>query len=949
MDAPSPTGSESPFQGMGDVSPLSPEVEPVQSDSPEPPKDNRIVEDMELSDVDADEEMPEIIVEERNDHSQSPASTLKDTVGSPATTQQSEAIATTPVVTLSPSPSPVASSAPTQVLSSAVTVATSAPVSTAFAKTVTAPVISPSMPLALPHLPNVDLGKISSILSSLTSVMKTSGVSPATKPSPGTPTTPTSNLGPAAKPPAQGAPNPLANILSKVEITPESILSALSKTQVSTTPNLQGLSSLIQSVALHSGSTTITTSTAPLNTAVQTVKDKNTPSVTPPFLPKTYGFSPTNTNADVSSTSVCKPNVPPSSNVKPPASIVFPSQPPVTDEKISSQPSEIRKAPEEVESSSLEMKIHNFLKGNPGFSGLDLNIPILSGLGSTVVPEPSSDYHSGPSSTSLDNVDGTPVRDERSGTPTQDEIMDKPTASSVDSISLLSKIISPGSSTPSSTRSPLLTKDTEFQKHQPYRSYGIGGNSPNAYRQTSDAMEKLSEVDSTLEKFFTDTSFHEDEDYRDFEFAGPPSSSGVNVDKRPSKSILKSDMHLDSMEYPPSQNFNQTQDFRQSFPHSMQPSFNTGEKGSSLSPSSDRYGGYNIRGNNLETSSSPSPLKDDPFYPSDSNHNVPMLHSVMGQSQYPESAHAPQNRQSNFHPNNNPPPRTISAEQSSSTLSESTAMEFKNMLKNASRRPSEENKFGQASFNEDVHMSGRSHTGGTSEDRSEEQYRIETRVSSSCVDLPDSTKEKGAPIETLGYHNMGNMRYPGEPIKTVESMRIGMKAGRPHGIDGNRSGWFEMGSTGSSFDDGPPSADEQPPVGGSTGYKTQYEEHLPRFQDSVGDFRAKNLPPFDHLLPPPPPSMVSPLDRGGPFQMEQTMPPSGPPPGLPPDHGTMFSRDISVSSRLQSVEPSKTLPHVPHPPPPEHGWKSFPYSSLNRTWRHSVLTTSYTQSVPTGP
>ncbi|XP_069806173.1 regulation of nuclear pre-mRNA domain-containing protein 2-like isoform X1 [Dendropsophus ebraccatus] len=927
LDAPSPTGSESPFQGMGDMSPLSPETEPVQSDSPEPPKDNRMVEDMELSDVDADEEMPEIIVEERKEPSESPASTLKDTVGSPATTQQSDATATTPIVTSSPTPSPIASSAPAQVLTSTVTSATSAPVTPTFAKTVTTPVIPPSIPLALPNLANVDLGKISSILSSLTSVMKTSGVSPAAKPSPGTPTTPTSNLGAAVKPPGQGAPNPLANILSKVEITPESILSALSKTQVSTTPNLQGLSSLIQSVALHSGSTTISTSTAPMNTSVQTVKDRSTPAVTPPFLPKTYGYSPT--NSDVSSTSACKPPVLPSSNTKQPQSMGFPSQPHMTDEK-TSHPPEMHKPPGEVESSSLELKIHNFLKGNPGFSGLDLNIPILSGLGSTVVSEPSSEFHS----TSLDNVDGTPVRDERSGTPTQDEIMDKPTSSNVDSVSLLSKIISPGSSTPSSTRSPLLTKDTEFQKLQSlpsYRSYGLGGDSPNAYRQASD-MEKPSAIDSTLEKFFPDTSFHEDEDYRDFDYAGPASSSVSNLDKRPSKSIVKSNMHLDSMEYPATQNFSQGQDFRQSFSHSVQPPFITGEKGGSLSPSSDMYGGYNIRGSNLEASESTTPPKDDPFYPSDTNHNIPMLNPGMAQSQYSDSSHAPQNRHSNFHSKNNPPlsTRTIGPEQSSSTISASTTVEFKNMLKNASRRPSEE-KFGQANLNEDIHVSGHSHTGGTSEDHSEEQYRIETRVSSSCADLPDSTEEKGAPIETLGYHNMGNLRYSGEPIKTVESMRVGMKTGRPHGIDGSRSGWFEMGSAGSSFEEGPSSADEQPSVGGSAGgvgYKTQYEEHLTRFQDSVSDFRAKNIPSFEHLLPPPPPppppSMVSPLDRGGPFQMDQAMPPSGPPPGLPPDHGGMFPRDISVSSHIQSVEPPKSLPHVAHPPPSEHGRNPFP-------------------------
>ncbi|XP_073495658.1 regulation of nuclear pre-mRNA domain-containing protein 2 [Phyllobates terribilis] len=903
IDAPSPTGSESPFQGMGDMSPLSPEVEPVPSDSPEAPKDNRMVEDMELSDVDADEEMPEIIVEEMKEPSESPASSVKDADDSPVTAQPSDVTAAAPTETPTPSPSPAASSsAPAQVVTSTTTAATSAPVTPALPKTVTTPAVPPSMPLALPNLANVDLGKISSILSSLTSVMKT-GVSPAPKPSPGTPTTPTSNLGGAVKPPAQTAANPLANILSKVEITPESILSALSKTQVPSTPNLQGLSSLIQSVALHSGTSTISTSTAPLNTAVQTVKDRSTPSVTPPFLPKPYGYSPTNSNPDVSSTSPCKPNVPPSANAKPPTSIGFPSQPCITQDKMVSQPSSAHKPPEEVESSSLELKIHNFLKGNPGFSGLDLNIPILSGLGPNAVAEPPSEFNSGPSNTSLDNVDGTPVRDERSGTPTQDEIMDKPTSSNVDSVSLLSKIISPGSSTPSSTRSPLLTKDSEFQKLTPYRPYGLGENSPNAYRHAPD-LEKPSAVDSTLEKFFPDTSFHEDEDYRDFEYATPQSTGMGNLDKRPSKSILKSNPHLEPMEYQPNLSF--SQDFRKSF----KPPFITGEKGASLSPSSDRYGGYNLKGNNLEANTSSSPSKDDSFYPSDANHNVPMLHS-----QFSESAHVPQNRHPNLHPkNNNPPPPTKKgSEQSGQTLSASTTMEFKNMLKNASRRPSEEKKFGQASFNED--MPGR---GTTAEDQSDEQYRIETRVSSSSsIDLPDSTEEKGAPIETLGYHNMGNMRYSGEPIKTVESMRVGMKVGRPHGMDGSRSGWFEMGSTGSSFDDGPSSAEEQPSLGGGPGYKSQYDEHLPRFPDSVTDFRTKTIPPFEHLLPPPPPPppMVPPLDRGGPFQIEQTIPL----PGLPPD---LFPRDLPISSHIQSVEPPKILSHIP--PPSEHGGNPFP-------------------------
>ena len=68
------------------------------------------------------------------------------------------------------------------------------------------------------------------------------GVSPASRPSPGTPTSP-GNLSSGLKTPAPATTtshNPLANILSKVEITPESILSALSKTQTQSAPALQG-------------------------------------------------------------------------------------------------------------------------------------------------------------------------------------------------------------------------------------------------------------------------------------------------------------------------------------------------------------------------------------------------------------------------------------------------------------------------------------------------------------------------------------------------------------------------------------------------------------------------------------------------------------------------------------------------------------------------------------
>jgi len=55
MDAPSPTGSESPFQGMGEEdNSHSPAVGSRKPGSPEPVTDNRDVEDMELSDVEDD-------------------------------------------------------------------------------------------------------------------------------------------------------------------------------------------------------------------------------------------------------------------------------------------------------------------------------------------------------------------------------------------------------------------------------------------------------------------------------------------------------------------------------------------------------------------------------------------------------------------------------------------------------------------------------------------------------------------------------------------------------------------------------------------------------------------------------------------------------------------------------------------------------------------------------
>ncbi|XP_047580625.1 regulation of nuclear pre-mRNA domain-containing protein 2 isoform X7 [Lutra lutra] len=356
MDAPSPTGSESPFQGMGGEESQSPAMESEKSATPEPVTDNRDVEDMELSDVEDDGS--KIIVEDRKEKPVE-KSAVSTSMSTKPTESISKASSCTPVpVTMTATPP--------------------------LPKPVNTSLLSPSPALALPNLANVDLAKISSILSSLTSVMKNTGVSPASRPSPGTPTSP-SNLSSGLKTPAPApttSHNPLANILSKVEITPESILSALSKTQTQSAPALQGLSSLLQSVTGNpvpaSEAASQSTSASPANTTVSSIKGRNLPSNTQSFIPKSFNYSPNSSTSEVSSTSASKasigqsPGLPSTTFKLPSNSIGFtgthttnPAAPPT--EVAMCQSSEISKPKLESESTSpsLEMKIHNFLKEYP--------------------------------------------------------------------------------------------------------------------------------------------------------------------------------------------------------------------------------------------------------------------------------------------------------------------------------------------------------------------------------------------------------------------------------------------------------------------------------------------------------------------------------------------------------------------------------------------------------
>ncbi|XP_014901144.1 regulation of nuclear pre-mRNA domain-containing protein 2 isoform X1 [Poecilia latipinna] len=330
-DAPSPTGSDSPFLEMETArAKVDPELDGKAMDEGELQNDNRDMEDMDMS----DEEACAGAAQDGKLDQPAVSKTKSDEASKPQSTP-----------TKPPKPSP-----------SVVTTAT--PVTPTSAKATT----TPTTPLGV-NLAKVDLGKISSILNSLTSAMKNTAPTASPRPSPGTPTTPTAQTAASKGTPPSPA---LASILSRVDITPEGILNALSKT------NTPGLSSLLQSVT--------NTSTAPSNrtsidsSSVKTPVTPTTPKTKPPLGNSLKQDEPGRARDWEKERQLSPPPPPP--------------PPPRTSAPSSSPP-------------SLESKINSFLQGNPGFS---------LALGDA----------------SPDGVDGTPVRDEAAGTPTQDEIMDTP-------------------------------------------------------------------------------------------------------------------------------------------------------------------------------------------------------------------------------------------------------------------------------------------------------------------------------------------------------------------------------------------------------------------------------------------------------------------------------------------------------------------------------------------
>ncbi|XP_037532584.1 regulation of nuclear pre-mRNA domain-containing protein 2, partial [Nematolebias whitei] len=334
-DAPSPTGSDSPFLEMGvSRAQVDPELDGKAMDEGDLQSDNRDTEDMDLSEEEAD--VVPAVDEKKDKSSPSVSKTLKsETTSKPPTTPTT---VSKPVV-------------------SAAAAVTTAPVTPVHAKVTSAP----TTPLGV-DLAKVDLGKISSILNSLTSAMKNTAATPSPRPSPGTPTTPTAQSAASKAIPPSPA---LASILSRVDITPEGILNALSKT------NTPALSSLLQSVT--NTSTATSTRTSPESASAKTPVTPTTP----------------------------KPKPPLSNSLK--QDMLGKAKPREKERRLSPPPPPPppRSAAHAVSPPSLESKINSFLQGNPGFSVV---------LGDD----------------SPDGVDGTPVRDEAAGTPTQDEIMDTP-------------------------------------------------------------------------------------------------------------------------------------------------------------------------------------------------------------------------------------------------------------------------------------------------------------------------------------------------------------------------------------------------------------------------------------------------------------------------------------------------------------------------------------------
>ncbi|CAN9504067.1 unnamed protein product [Ophioblennius macclurei] len=416
-DAPSPTGSESPFHDMESASPLPYLDGSAMDDDAEPPapsplsspegsprsaevlggNDNREVEDMDLSDE--EENASGIIVEEQIEPSPHPE-------------------VSTPIC---------AKSEPS--------VATQRP---------TAQVAPPAAAHAAAAAASVDVGKIGSILSSLNSVMKTTA--PAAESPPAAPPASSSSksTSAAATPATTQDPASLVSLLSKVDVSPADLLSALSKVQGH--GRLTGISSLLGSSAANV--TSESSSSGKITPPPSSTSAKAAPSQN-----QSLSFAAPSPSSS-SSTVRQRANVqnPPRTASQLPAST--PVQGVRRDMNLAAE-----SAPT-LSSTSLESKIHSFLQGNPAFSAFDFGSSTNSGPGGDrLSPAPRADTQG-----------GTPVRDEGGGTPTQDETMySNMTRSSVSETAKNNP-----NAYQNSTQQNLINPQKQPQNGQLYQPYAYG-------------------------------------------------------------------------------------------------------------------------------------------------------------------------------------------------------------------------------------------------------------------------------------------------------------------------------------------------------------------------------------------------------------------------------------------------------------------------------------------
>ncbi|XP_077403906.1 regulation of nuclear pre-mRNA domain-containing protein 2a [Vanacampus margaritifer] len=360
-DAPSPTGSESPFHDLELAKP-NPDIDgSAMDDETEPPAPsplssigspkrvlnlgddniNREVEDMELSDDEV--VIGSIIVEEQR---KCPSPKLE--TANPITKNTEPSVATTQQHASSD--------------------AASAETSTG-------------------GLETVDLSKIGSILNSLNAAMKNTGP-PVESPSAANPYSSGETLHPASEDATS-----LVDILAQVDMSPADLLSALSKVQAQ--GGLDGITSLLSSPAAN------------------VPAEASNAGKTPP-LPAFTSASAAPNQSSTPSSATLAPSSPAKATVQQSTAEQMPTENRPTTAPVQDVPSEMALTAEVTKPDSLESKIHNFLHGNPAFSNFDLSFAMnLPNRVDNLSPV-----------TGTDTQDGTPVRDEGGGTPTQDEVMD---------------------------------------------------------------------------------------------------------------------------------------------------------------------------------------------------------------------------------------------------------------------------------------------------------------------------------------------------------------------------------------------------------------------------------------------------------------------------------------------------------------------------------------------